>query len=447
MRVTPYEGTLADPSAKKAPMTHHHLHSSPETCHWGFFEAKLKPVLTIASGDEVTIDTISGGPDVVPDRSQFHVPPELDEVHANNERMVPGHILTGPIAVEGAVPGDVLEVEILDVKLRQDWGYNLIRPLSGTLPDDFHETRLLNIPLDRERMVGRMPWGLDLPLKPFFGVMGVSPPPAWGRITSLIPRAMGGNLDNKELGAGAKLYLPVFVPGALFSCGDGHGVQGDGEVCVTAIETALQGRFRLTLRKDLRLDYPRAETPDHYMTMAMDPDLDQCVVRALRDMIVLLGEKRNLSREDAYTLCSLAADLRVTQTVNGSKGIHCMIAKGWCTGDSRCIEAANQRIFVGFASLKTLRGPSQRRLQRQLCLNQHAGLSNQRGSVYYCPVGRIGPHETAGESRPPNSGRTPTGLVCWLVVSSPRHLPRSRSRCRCSRNARRRRRSCRRAAQ
>ena len=241
--------------------------------------------------------------------------------------MVPGHILTGPVAVEGAEPGDVLEIEILDVRLRQDWGYNMIRPLAGTLPDDFHETRLLNIPLDATRMVGRLPWGLDLPLKPFFGVMGVAPPPAWGRITSLIPRAMGGNLDNKELIPGAKLYLPVFVPGALFSCGDGHGVQGDGEVCVTAIETALQGRFRLTLRKDLRLDYPRAETPTHYMTMAMDPDLDQCVVRALRDMIVLLGEKRNLSREDAYTLCSLAADLRVTQTVNGSKGIHCMIAK------------------------------------------------------------------------------------------------------------------------
>jgi acetamidase/formamidase len=308
-------------------MTHHHLHSSPATCHWGFFEAKLKPVLTIASGDEVTVDTISGGPEVVPDRNRFHVPPELDDVHAKNERMVPGHILTGPIAVDGAAPGDVLEVEILDVRLRQDWGYNMIRPLAGTLPDDFHETRLINIPLDAKRMVGRLPWGLDLPLKPFFGVMGVAPPPAWGRITSLIPRAIGGNLDNKELTPGAKLYLPVFVPGALFSCGDGHGVQGDGEVCVTAIETALQGRFKLTLRKDLRLNYPRAETPTHYMTMAMDPDLDQCVVRALRDMIVLLGEKRNLSREDAYTLCSLAADLRVTQTVNGSKGIHCMIAK------------------------------------------------------------------------------------------------------------------------
>jgi acetamidase/formamidase len=180
-------------------MTHHHLHSSPETCHWGFFEAKLNPVLAIASGDEVTIDTISGGPEVVPDRSRFHVPPELAEVHAKNERMVPGHILTGPVAIEGAQPGDVLEVEILDVRLRQDWGYNLIRPLAGTLPDDFHETRLINIPLDQKRMVGRLPWGLDLPLKPFFGVMGVAPPPAWGRITSLIPRAMGGNLDNKEL--------------------------------------------------------------------------------------------------------------------------------------------------------------------------------------------------------------------------------------------------------
>lgn len=308
-------------------MVHHHLRASPETCHWGFFDSTLKPVLTIASGDEVTVDTLSGGPETLPDAVSFRILPEHLQVHAKSERLLPGHILTGPIAVEGAAVGDVLEVEILDIKLRQDWGWNLIRPLSGTLPDDFHETRLINIPLDEQRMVGRLPWGLDLPLRPFFGVMGVAPPPAWGRIGSLIPRAMGGNLDNKELIPGARLYLPVFVPGALFSCGDGHGVQGDGEVCVTAIETALQGRFAFRLRKDLRFTYPRAETPTHYITMAMDPDLDQCAVKALRDMIVLLGETAKLSREDAYTLCSLAADLRVTQTVNGSKGIHCMIAK------------------------------------------------------------------------------------------------------------------------
>jgi acetamidase/formamidase len=307
-------------------MKRHHLQAGPDTCHWGYFDAALKPVLTVASGDEVTIDTISGRPDVLPPEPQFEILPELKAMHAKHGSM-PGHILTGPVAVEGAEPGDILEVEILEINLRQNWGYNLIIPLMGTLPDDFQESRLLNIPLDKERMVGKLPWGLDLPLAPFFGVMGTSPPPAWGRITSLIPRAMGGNLDNKELRPGAKLYLPVFVPGAHFSCGDGHGAQGDGEVCVTAIETALQGKFIFRLRKDLRFTYPRAETPTHYMTMAMEPDLDNCVVKALRDMIVLLGEKRNLSREDAYTLCSLAADLRVTQTVNGSKGIHCMIEK------------------------------------------------------------------------------------------------------------------------
>jgi acetamidase/formamidase len=308
-------------------MAHHHLQSTAATCHWGFFDATLTPVLSVKSGDEVTIETISGDPRVLPDPKRFHIPPEMHDVHANCERPLPGHILTGPVAVEDAQVGDVLEVDILEVKLRQDWGYNVIRPLAGILPDDFHEVRLIHIPLDAEKMVGRMPWGLDLPLKPFFGVMGVAPPPAWGRLSSIQPRAFGGNLDNKELGAGAKLFLPVFAPGALFSCGDGHGVQGDGEVCITAIETALQGRFAFKLRKDLRLKYPRAETATHYITMYMDPDLDRCAENAVRDMIVLLGEKRNLSREDAYTLCSLAADLRVTQAVNGSKGVHCMIEK------------------------------------------------------------------------------------------------------------------------
>lgn len=307
-------------------MAHHTLTASPETCHWGFFDATLPPCLTVASGDSVTVETVSGGPDMLPPAG-FHVPPELRDIHARAERMLPGHILTGPIAVQGAEPGDVIEVRIGSIGLRQDWGYNMIKPLTGTLVDDFHEYRHLTIPLDADRMVGRLPWGLDLPLRPFFGVLGVAPPPAWGRITSLVPRAHGGNLDNKELVAGSTLYLPVFVPGGLFSCGDGHGAQGDGEVCVTAIETALTGTFTLILRKDLGFCYPRAETASHHITMGMDPDLDQCAVRALRDMIVLLGETAGLSREDAYTLCSLAADLRITQTVNGAKGVHCMIDK------------------------------------------------------------------------------------------------------------------------
>jgi len=308
-------------------MRHHVLRSSARTCHWGYFDATREPVLTVASGDRVTIETLSGAPEVVPS-SGFKVPTELADVHAHCERFSgSSHILTGPIAIEGARPGQVLEVRILDVKLRQDWGYNLIRPLAGTLQDDFAERRLLHIPLEAERNVARLPWGLELPLAPFFGILGVAPPPAWGRISSVVPRAHGGNLDNKELVPGATLYLPIFVAGGQFSCGDGHAVQGDGEVCVTAIETALEGTFELVLRQDLAWRYPRAETPSHLITMGMDPDLDQCVLIALRDMIRWIGEVAGLSREDAYTLSSLAADLRVTQTVNGSKGIHVMLPK------------------------------------------------------------------------------------------------------------------------
>jgi len=304
----------------------HNLPASPETCAWGYFDSKREPALTIESGDTVVIDTVSGGPEVLP-KGDFHIPPELHEIHQRCEQKMPGHILTGPVAIKGAKPGHVLEVRIQDVQLRQNWGYNVIRPLAGTLPYDFEQMRLLNIPLDIEAGVANLPWGLDLPLSPFFGVMGVAPPANWGRISSIMPRAHAGNIDNKELVAGTTLYLPVFNESALFSCGDGHGAQGDGEVCITAIETALRGTFQFIVRDDLEFTYPRAETTSHFITMGMDPDLDQCVIMALRDMIVLLGETAQLSREDAYTLCSLAGDLRVTQTVNGCKGVHMMMAK------------------------------------------------------------------------------------------------------------------------
>ena len=303
----------------------HELSAGADTCHWGFFDATLPPVLTIGSGEEVTIHTVSGGPQVLPGDG-FHVPPELQAIHARGPTL-PGHILTGPVAVAGARPGQVLQVDVLDVRLRQDWGYNVIRPLAGTLPHDFDETHLTLLPLDAARGVATMPWGLKLPLAPFFGVMGVAPPPGWGRISTIEPRRHGGNIDLKELVAGSTLYLPVHAPGALFSCGDGHGAQGDGEVCVTAIETALTGRFRLTLRDDLDLASPQAETPSHVITLGMDPDLDRCAEMALRDMIALVMTHAGITRAEAYMLCSLAGDLRVTQTVNGHKGIHMMMAK------------------------------------------------------------------------------------------------------------------------
>jgi acetamidase/formamidase len=288
----------------------------------------LKPLLTVAPGDTVVISSVSGAPwQLPPAASGFTVPKALTDVHARVLQKLGPHMMTGPVAVRGAKAGQVLEVRIKAIELAYDWGYNFSRPLSGALPDDFDRVHLMHIPLDRVRMVGRLPWGLELPLKPFFGVMAVAPPPNWGAVASPPPRRNGGNMDNKELVAGTTLYLPIHVDGALFSVGDGHGVQGDGEVCVTAIETGLIGTFELHVRDDMRLEWPMAETPTHVLTMAFDPDLDSAAVAALRDMIKLISARTGISRQDAYALCSLAADLRVTQVVNGSKGIHVMLEK------------------------------------------------------------------------------------------------------------------------
>src|SRR5262245_3136736 len=315
-------------------MTHHHLDAQPKTVHWGYFDSALKPVLRVHSGDTVTVDTLSGEPDDMPEPSLgFTILPGHREVHAAGRGNAIGpHFLTGPIFVEGALPGDILEVRLLEISMRQDWGWNLQQPLLGTLPEDFPDLRRIHIPLDRQRLVARLPWGSELPVKPFFGAIVVAPPPSLGRLPSFIPRAVGVNIDNKELVAGTTLYLPVFNAGALLSLGDGHALQGDGEVCLTAIETALTGRIEIHVRKDLSFKRPHAETPQSWMTMAFDEDLDDAVKQALRDMIALIGALSGLSPQDAYTLCSIAADLRVTQTVDVAKGIHCVL-------DKKCLPA------------------------------------------------------------------------------------------------------------
>jgi len=305
---------------------HHHLHSSPGTVHWGWFDAALPHVIEIESGERVTIDSLSGGPANLPGDG-FHVPPELLEVHAKSQRRLPGHILTGPVGIRGARAGDVLEVRIIDVSVRQDWGYTVVRPLAGALPHDVQAFEQVITRLDRNTNAGRLPWGLEIPLRPFFGVMGVAPPRNWGAISSIQPRAHGGNIDNKELVPGSTLYLPVFNDGAGFSVGDGHAVQGDGEVCTTAIETALTGTFEIHVRRDLELDYPAAETPTHLVTMGMDPDLDTATREALRRMVPRVMHETGLSWNRAFMLMSLAADVHVTQVVNEHKGIHVMMPK------------------------------------------------------------------------------------------------------------------------
>ncbi|MCW8085794.1 acetamidase/formamidase family protein [Sabulicella glaciei] len=309
----------------------HRIPASPETIRWGSFDAAHKPVLEVESGDLVVLECVSGAPEVMPPAgSPLRVPPALAAIHAANPPRPGPHILTGPVAVRGAEPGDALRVEIEKIELGADWGFCGFRPLGGTIPEDFPYRHLLHIPVDREARTATVPvgGGITLPLAPFFGVMGVAPPAEWGAISTKEPRAHGGNLDNKEIGEGATLYLPVHVPGAMFSAGDGHGVQGDGEVCINALEMCLTGHFRLTLEKGAKLAYPRAETPTHFISMGMHEDLDEAMKRALREMIAFIAARANMSPADAYLLCSLAVDFHVTQTVNGEKGVHGMLRKG-----------------------------------------------------------------------------------------------------------------------
>jgi acetamidase/formamidase len=235
------------------------------------------------------------------------------------------HILTGPIQVAGAEVGDVLEVRILDIALRQNWGFNLFRAYGGTLPEDFPYYRLIHIALDQAANRATLPSGLKIPLRPFFGQLAVAPPKAFGRQNSKEPREFGGNIDCKELTAGSTIYLPVWNEGALFSTGDGHAAQGDGEVDGTAIETALTGTFEFHVRKDLNWRLPRAETPTHLITFGLDTDLDDAARQALREMVGWIAVLAGVSKDEAYALSSCAVDLRVTQTVNNVKGIHALL--------------------------------------------------------------------------------------------------------------------------
>lgn len=308
--------------------TVHKLNSKPENLHWGAFSADIDAAIEIKSGDQVIIETLSGGNNQIPDGQQDKLLPDHAGFLANNRKpILPGHILTGPVYVDGAQPGDVLEVRVIEAELRQDWAWNMIAPLKGSLPEDFSENRIIRIDLNKERGIATPPWGIELPINPFFGVMGVSPPKEWGVITSIVPQPHGGNLDIKELGPGATLYFPVFNPGGMFSTGDGHALQGDGESCLSAAETALIGTFEFHVRKDLNLKMPRAETATHYITLGIDVDLDDAAKQALRDMILLITERTNLSRQDAYSLISLAGDVRISQLVNVNKGCHVMLPK------------------------------------------------------------------------------------------------------------------------
>jgi acetamidase/formamidase len=306
----------------------HLLSSTPETVHWGYFDGGLPPVLSIDSGDRVVIECVTGNPEWMPPESAgFQIPPEIKLIHEKAKRGTGNHILTGPIYINDAKVGDVLEVRILDIALRTDWGFNLFRAYMGTIPEDFPYFRLMHVALDQASNTAALPSGLKVPMAPFFGQLAVAPPKAYGRQNSKEPREFGGNLDCKDLVAGSTVYLPVWNDGALFSTGDGHAAQGHGEVDGTAIETCLKGTFEFIVRKDLGWKMPRAETPTHLIAFGLDADLDDAARQALKEMIDWIVALTAIPKDEAYALCSMAADLHVTQTVNNVKGVHAMIAK------------------------------------------------------------------------------------------------------------------------
>ena len=306
--------------------TVHELKASPETTHIFFFDASLDPVLEIESGDRVRLETATGNPRWfealgVP-RNQ--IPQELYDVYRDYDSAGRGdHTLNGPIWVNGAEPGDVLEVRILSVDLRMS--------ISGQgVAGQFHPelgnvSRVLWIDLEN-RTVEYAP-GVVVPTNPFWGVIGTAPPAEMGRVNSIAPDFFGGNMDNRDLGPGSTIYLPVYNTGGLLSVGDGHAVQGYGEISGGAVETSLKGEIEVFLHKDRTLERPRAETPTHYMTMGFHEDLDEAARLAGADMVDFLVETKDIDRKTAVLLCSVAMDLLVTQVVDGTKGVHAMISK------------------------------------------------------------------------------------------------------------------------
>jgi acetamidase/formamidase len=305
------------------------LEPTPTTVAWGHYWSETPPALHIKSGDFVRIHTLlTSNPErleaagLPPDQ----VEKELRDVQSVRDKGPGGHVLTGPIYIDGAEPGDVLEVRFDSIRLAIPYGYNAIGQ-NGFLSDEIFDRKMRLITLDTKKMTGHFADGIEIPLHPFFGSVGVAPPREAGRWNSAPPWIHAGNLDNKELVEGTSLFIPVHIKGALFEIGDGHAAQGNGEVDITAIETSLIGKLQFTVHKGRALHWPRAETSTHIITMGCDRDLNAATHIAVREMISYLVEEKKMSQADAYMLCSVAVDVDITQLVDGNVGVHAMLPK------------------------------------------------------------------------------------------------------------------------
>ena len=317
------------------------LRSTPETVSWGWIAADRAPVLRVKSGQTVRIDTVShqglntprdpvaffGAAGVAPGE----VLKDASEIYraVRREDRAGPHILTGPIHVEGAQPGDMLEVRVLDVAIRVPYGVNATGPGSGAVPDLLTKAEQKIIHLDLKRNVALFARDVEVPLAPFMGIVAVAPPPRLKRVSTKPPGAFGGNIDFKHLVAGSTLYLPVFNEGALFYTGDGHACQGDGEVDGTAIEISLTPTLQLIVHKGAgkSMNWPRAEDAANCYSMGMGPTLDEALKNAIREAVDFLKGRAGLSTAEAYALCSLAVDFRIGEAVNNVQLVYGVIPK------------------------------------------------------------------------------------------------------------------------
>jgi acetamidase/formamidase len=329
--------------------TTHTVMSNSENIIWGeLFKPDSKPVLRVKSGDRIVMQTISHE-GILADQgdtvefftkagiTKDKILPDQLKVKANVKKTGPGpHVITGPIFIEGAEPGDVLEIKTLKLDHRVPYGVISNRHTKGALPGEYPENNASIytkvIPLDIERKVGifRPSNGrpnIEIPLKPFMGIMGVVPANREEAVNSIPPGIYGGNIDIKHIGEGTSLYLPVQVPGALFYAGDPHCAQGNGEVALTAIECSLTPTFELVVHKDMNLDTPMAETPEAWLAIGLDKDLDEAMKKSVRESLRIVEDKYGLTKQDALMLGSAAIDFEVSQVVDIVKGIHGVISK------------------------------------------------------------------------------------------------------------------------
>ncbi|WP_316434155.1 acetamidase/formamidase family protein [Leptolyngbya sp. NK1-12] len=327
----------------------YYVKSEPGNVIWGeLFKPDSPPILRVKSGDRITMETVSHE-GILPDQGETvafltaggiaeqDILPDQLTIKADVEKTGPGpHVITGPIYMEGAEPGDVLEVKTLNIEYRVPYGVISNRHGRGALPGEFPEndapiyTKV--IPIDKTRQIGMFHpsnglSSLEIPLKPFMGLVGVVPANPEDAKNSVPPGLYGGNLDIKHLGIGSSLYLPVQVPGALFYSGDPHCAQANGEVALTAIECSLTPTFELTLHKGMNLATPMGETADAWYAIGLDQDLDEAMKKAVREYLRIANEEYGLTKADALLFGSAAIDFEVSQVVDIVKGIHGVIPK------------------------------------------------------------------------------------------------------------------------